>query len=67
MHLFLTIAAGLVVLSVGLICMAIWSTEKDPEEEKDNVRQLYPDPNDPDYAIDRDNKPSWKPKQAQNN
>lgn len=66
MHFFLTIAAGLVVLSVGMICMAIWGTGKDPiEEEKDNVRQMYPAPDDPDYAIDKDNVPTWK--EVQNN
>lgn len=69
MHLFLCVLAGLIVLSVGMIVMAIYSHKEGPDEEEQlgNVRQMYPDPNDPEYSQNRDNIPDWKIKRSQAN
>ena len=42
-------------------------TEKEERAESGKVRQLFPDPDDPEYSIGKDNKPSWKPRKSQSN
>lgn len=69
MHLVLVIGAGLIVLTLGMIIMAIYSHKEGPDEEEQigKIRRLYPASDDPEYAQNRDNIPDWKPKKAQNN
>lgn len=69
MHLVLVIGAGLIVLTLGIIIMAIYSHKEGPDEEEQigKIRKLYPANDDPEYAQNRDNTPDWKPKKAQNN
>jgi len=52
-----------------VLSLAIWSNKKEPIEEEEGgvVREMYPSPDDPEYAQFKDNKPDWKPKRAQNN
>lgn len=65
MHLFYCIAAGLIVLSIGMFLLTIFSHEKEPEEERydSKIRQMYPHSDDPEYAQGQDNYPAWKQSQ----
>ena len=69
MYRFLEVAgAGLIVALIGTVLLLKTSRKRiTPEQDADGckVKQLFPDPNDPDYAIDRDNLPTWK--EVQNN
>lgn len=69
MHLFLCVLAGFIVISLGMMIVAIYSHKEGPDEEEQlgKLRQMYPAENDPEYTQFIDNKPDWKPKKAQSN
>lgn len=69
MHLVLAIGAGLIVFTIGMIIMAIYSHKTGPDEEEQigKIRRMYPHIPDPEDAQIENNTPEWKIKRSQAN
>lgn len=69
MHLFLCVLAGFIVISLGMMIIAIYSHKEGPDEEEQlgKIRNLYPHIPDPEDAQIENNTPEWKIKRSQAN